>query len=74
MKKFIKTFLLTTFLGTFALPFTQAQNTITVGDGTSTYNYAPVYTIYNWFILFIITAFRGCCIVHPIFKLCRTEE
>ncbi|HOF16133.1 MAG TPA: hypothetical protein PLF32_05285 [Bacteroidales bacterium] len=48
MKKFIKTFLLTTFLGTFALPFTQAQNTITVGDGTSTYNYAPVYTIYNY--------------------------
>jgi hypothetical protein len=48
MKKFIKTFLLTTFLGTFALPFTQAQNTITVGDGISTYNYAPVYTIYNY--------------------------
>lgn len=48
MKKFIKTFLLTTFLGTFALPFTQAQNTITVGDGISTYSYAPAYTIYNY--------------------------
>ena len=48
MKNFVRILVAILFLGTFALPFTQAQNTITVGNGTSTYNYAPVYTLYNY--------------------------
>ena len=50
MRNFIKTFLLSMFVGTFALPFTQAQTQVVIGTGTSTTNQSPTnaYWGYSW--------------------------
>ncbi len=48
MRKFIKTFLLTMFIGAFALPFTQAQTQVVIGTDTSTTYESPINTNSNY--------------------------